>query len=150
MKRKNQNKCYRAWVATLIIMCRNIYQIFCSITLLKHLLITNQYVTQNYCLTNSVINTLTALLQRIFTLRVFKAQTLQKIQWEDLQLSCFIKRGRNLFSVKRNLLICESKKKKKKKFCNKLSVKVTLLGEFNREKYNLNYKPHIYKSETMT
>ena len=28
-------------------------------------------------------------------------------------------------------------------------MKVNLLVEFNWEKYNLNYKPHIYKSETM-
>ena len=29
-------------------------------------------------------------------------------------------------------------------------MKVNLLVEFNGEKFNLNYKPHIYKSETMT
>ena len=29
-------------------------------------------------------------------------------------------------------------------------MKVNLLAEFNREKYNLNYKSHIYKIETMT
>ena len=28
-------------------------------------------------------------------------------------------------------------------------MKVNLLVEFDREKYNLNYKSHIYKSETM-
>ena len=44
IKRKNQNKCYHARVATLIIVLRNIYQIFRPITLLKHVLITNQYV----------------------------------------------------------------------------------------------------------
>ena len=29
-------------------------------------------------------------------------------------------------------------------------MKVDLLVEFSMEKYNLSYKPHIYKSETMT
>ena len=29
-------------------------------------------------------------------------------------------------------------------------MKVNLLVEFNRGKYNLSYEPHIYKSETMT
>ena len=46
MERKNQNKCYRARAVTLIIVFKNIYQIFCPITLLKHMLITNQYVQQ--------------------------------------------------------------------------------------------------------
>ena len=46
MKRKNQNKCYRARAVTLIIVFKNIYQIFRPITLLKHILITNQYVQQ--------------------------------------------------------------------------------------------------------
>ena len=32
----------------------------------------------------------------------------------------------------------------------KLSMKINLLVEFNREKYNLNCKSHIYKSKTMT
>ena len=45
MKRKNEKKkCYRARVVTVIIVLRNIYQIFRLITLLKHMLITNQYV----------------------------------------------------------------------------------------------------------
>ena len=44
MKRKNQNKCYRARAVTLIIVFKNIYQMFRPITLLKHMLITNQYV----------------------------------------------------------------------------------------------------------
>ena len=44
MKRKNQNKRYCARVVTLIIVLMNIYQIFRPITLLKHMLITNQYV----------------------------------------------------------------------------------------------------------
>ena len=73
MKRKYQNKSYRARVVTLIIVFQNIYQIFRPITLLKHMLITNQYVARNYCLINSVIKTLTAVLWRIFKLRVFKA-----------------------------------------------------------------------------
>ena len=29
-------------------------------------------------------------------------------------------------------------------------MKVNLLVQYNRKKYNLNYKPHIYESETMT
>ena len=48
--------------------------------------------------------------------------------------------------------------KKEIKFCNKLSMyrvnltdnKVHLLIELKREKYNLNYKSHIYKIKTMT
>ena len=73
MKRKYQNKSYSARVVTLIIMFQNIYQIFRPIIVLKHMLITNQYVAKNYCLINSVIKTLTAVLWRIFKLRVFKA-----------------------------------------------------------------------------
>ena len=46
MKRKNQNKCYHARAVTLIIVFKNIYQIFRPITLLKHMLITNQYMQQ--------------------------------------------------------------------------------------------------------
>ena len=46
MKRKNKNKCYRARAVTLIIAFKNIYQIFRQITLLKHILINNQYVQQ--------------------------------------------------------------------------------------------------------
>ena len=46
MKRKNETKCYRARAVTLITVFKNIYQIFLPITLLKHMLITNQYVQQ--------------------------------------------------------------------------------------------------------
>ena len=46
MKRKNQNKCYRALAVTLIIVFKNMYQTLRPITLLKHMLITNQYVQQ--------------------------------------------------------------------------------------------------------
>ena len=46
MKRKNQNKYYRACAVTLIIVFKNIYQIFRPITLLKHMLITSEYVQQ--------------------------------------------------------------------------------------------------------
>ena len=35
------------------------------------------------------------------------------------------------------------------KVCNKLSL-VNLVVKFNREKYNLYYKSHIYKSKTST
>ena len=38
-------------------------------------------------------------------------------------------------------------KKEITKFCDKLSIKASILVEFNMEKYNLNYKPHIYKSD---
>ena len=31
-----------------------------------------------------------------------------------------------------------------------LSIKVNLLVEFNKEKYNRNYKSHIYEIKTMT
>ena len=34
-------------------------------------------------------------------------------------------------------------------FCRTFSMKANLI-EFNWEKYNLNYKSHIYKSKTMT
>ena len=40
-------------------------------------------------------------------------------------------------------------KKEMTEFCEKLSVKVYIPVEFNREKYNLNYKSHIYKIKTM-
>ena len=45
-KKKNQNKCYRARAVTLITVIKNIYQIFRPITLVKHMLITNQHVQQ--------------------------------------------------------------------------------------------------------
>ena len=46
MKRKKQNKCYRARAVFLIIVFKNIYQIFRPVTLLKRMLIINQYVQQ--------------------------------------------------------------------------------------------------------
>ena len=46
IKRINQNKYYRTRAVTLIIVFKNIYQIFRPTTLLKHILITNQYVQQ--------------------------------------------------------------------------------------------------------
>ena len=46
MKRKNQNKCYRARAVKLMIVFKNIYQIFCPVTLLKYMLIISQYVQQ--------------------------------------------------------------------------------------------------------
>ena len=73
MKGNNQNKCYRARAVTLIIVFKIIYQISRPVTLLKNMLITNQYVATNYCLINNVINTLMTLLRRIFILRVFGA-----------------------------------------------------------------------------
>ena len=102
MKRKNQNKCYRAHVVTLVIVFKNIYQIFRPVTLPKHMLITNQYFTTNYYLINSVINTFTTLLRRIFnTTRIQGLKTL--IQCEDLQFSFFIKLRKKMFPVTRNL-----------------------------------------------
>ena len=40
-------------------------------------------------------------------------------------------------------------KKEITKFCKNFSMKINLLVEFNRAKYNLNYKSHIYKSKIM-
>ena len=57
----------------LLIAFKNIYQIFHPITFSKHMLITNQFVATDYCLINSVTNTLTTILRKIFILRVFKA-----------------------------------------------------------------------------
>ena len=57
---------------TLVIVFRNIYQIFRPITLLEHMLMTNKYVAYNYSLINGVINTSATLLWNIFILRVFK------------------------------------------------------------------------------
>ena len=48
MERKNQNKCW-----TVRVVLRNIYQIFRPITLLKHMLITNQFAAYIYCSINS-------------------------------------------------------------------------------------------------
>ena len=64
----------------------------------------------------------------------------------------FIKQGRELFSLKSNLAIQGNilRAKKKTKFCNKLSMKVNLLVEFNREKCNLSYKAQIYKIKKTT
>ena len=78
MKRKNQNKCYRARVVTLIIVFKNIHQIFRPITFLKNMLITDQYVGTNYCLITSVINTLTTLLfEDFYTTRIQGLKTLE-------------------------------------------------------------------------
>ena len=49
IKRKKQNNCC-ALVVTLIIMFVNIYQIFLPITLLEHVLTTNQFISKDYCL----------------------------------------------------------------------------------------------------
>ena len=35
------------------------------------------------------------------------------------------------------------------KFCDRLLMKVNLLVKYGREKYNLNYKSHIYEIKTM-
>ena len=56
------------------------------------------------------------------------------------------KRGRKLFSVKRNLLIQGNiYESKNQKYQNSLN----LLVEFNIQKHNLKYKCHIYKIKTM-
>ena len=73
MTKKNQNKCYCAHVVTLVIVFRNIYQIYRPITLLEHMLMTNKYVANNYGLINGVINTSATLLWNISILRVFNA-----------------------------------------------------------------------------
>ena len=57
----------------LLIAFKNIYQIFHPITFFKHMLINNQFVATDYCLINSVTNTLTTIVRKIFILRVFKA-----------------------------------------------------------------------------
>ena len=81
------------------------------------MLITNQCVAQNYCLINSVINTLLGLLKWVFIPHVIKAKTLWKIQREELLPSLFTNQGRKLFPVKRNLFIqkniCEGAIKKR-------------------------------------
>ena len=73
----------------LIIVLKNIDQIFRPITLVKHMLITSRYVATNHCLSDRLINALTTLPRRIFLLRVSKALKLWKIQSEELKLSCF-------------------------------------------------------------
>ena len=73
----------------LIIVFKNIDQIFRPITLVKHMLITSRYVARNYCLSDRLINALTTLPRWIFILRVFKALKLWNIQSEELKLSCF-------------------------------------------------------------
>ena len=60
------------------------------------------------------------------------------------------KRKKIVFCEKEHIYPMEHKRvKKETKFCKKLSMKVHLLVEFNREKCNLNYKSHIYKIKTM-
>ena len=58
-EKKKSKQMLHAPVVTLIIVFRNIYQIFrtnfSQITLLKYMLIINQYVASNYLLINSLI-----------------------------------------------------------------------------------------------
>ena len=121
MEKKNQSKYYRALVVTLIIVLRNIYQIFCPITLSKHMLTTSQYIAYQY---NSVINTLMTLLRRVFyTTCIQDVNTVEDTM--NLQLACFIKQGCKMFSVKKNLCIqgnIYQGKREITKFCNKLSM----------------------------
>ena len=149
MKRENQNKCYRTRVVTLITVFKNIYQIFLAITILKYMSVISAYVAYNYCLINTGMNTLTTLLRWIFILRIFKAKTRWKVQCRELQLCCFIKRGRNLFSAK---IIHQRKhmweKKRQQNIVNRASMKVNLPVEVNREN-NLN-KINICKIVSMT
>lgn len=76
-KRKKKSNYYRAHFGTLVIGFRNIYQVFRSIALLSHILITNQHDAYKYYLINSVINTFTTLLRWNFIIHVFKAKTLE-------------------------------------------------------------------------
>ena len=113
MKRKNQNKNYCARDVTLIIVLNNIYQIFHPITLLKHMLITNQYLATNYCLINSVINTLTTFPRRIYTTPIQGLKTL-----EDNAKTCsfpaLLNEGEKCFLSKGTCV----RVKKEIKFCN--------------------------------
>ena len=55
-------------------------------------------------------------------------------------LPCFVKRRRKLFPIKRNYSSKETYVRVNKeitKFCNKLSMKVNLSVEFDKEKYKL-------------
>ena len=132
---------------TLIFIFVNIYQSFRPITILKRKLITNQCVAKNCCLVISVTNT-SVLLRCVFILCVFKTKTLRKIQ---LWLSFSIKRVRKLFSLKKSLFIqVNIGTKGTTKFCYRLYMKVNLPIEFNREKFHLSCKYHIYIIKTMT
>ena len=66
----------------------------------------------------------------------------QKIQCGGLQLSSFIKYGRKLFSIKRNLFIEGNIRESKKR--NKIMCQI--FSKFYGEKYN---KCHIYKIKTI-
>ena len=46
--------------------------------------------------------------------------------------------------------ICEKKRKEITRFSKKVCMKVNLHTEFNRAKYDLNHKSHIYEIKTMT
>ena len=59
--------------------------------------------------------------------------------------NCFQQRG--VYSSKGSSV---RKKKEIRKFCKKLSMNVNLPVEYNAEKYDLNYKSHIYNTKTMT
>ena len=89
---------------------------------------------------NRVIDTLTSFF--FFTLRQFKAKNLWKIRCEksDFPLS-LNKRGEGEGGgvVKRHLFIQGNIRESK-----------NLPLESNREKYNLDCKPHIYKIKTIT
>ena len=56
---------------------------------------------------------------------------------------------KNEFIYPREGNMCESKKEITN-FCNKLFMKVNIPVEFNREKYNLNFKSHAYKIKAIT
>ena len=57
--------------------------------------------------------------------------------------NCFLQKG---------IYLCKEKyvrvKEETTKLCDKLYMKMNLSIEFNRKKYNLNYKSHIYKNNT--
>ena len=106
MKRKYQNKYYRARVVTLTYMLIKSFRPINT----SQIYVNNQSMCSiNYCLINSVINTLTRVLRWNFILRAFY------IARRTQSFPFFIERGIELFSVKRNFFIrgniCESNKR---------------------------------------
>ena len=110
------------------------------------MLITNQCAAQNYCLINSVINTLMTLLRWVFMLRVFEGKNFKRYNAENCNFP-FLSKTEKIVSYKkefihpRELNICESKIKKNN------FPREQLPG--HRKKYDLNYISHIFKTKTM-
>ena len=90
----------------------------------------------NYYSINSVINTLTAILRRVLILRAFKAWNFGRYN-AACNFPVLLNKREKYFMLKG---IYSSKgtyvrvKKEITKFCNKISMKVNLLVEFNGEK----------------